>query len=135
MTRSELEGKIKGLLGGRAAEEITFGEISTGAAIDLERATQIATEMVTIYGMSQKLPNISLKKASQDDLLGRDSPLNKRSEQLEQKVDNEVISIISSCYDQVIELIKKHQHKLNDLAEELLEKEVLQKDDVTRILN
>ena len=134
MTKSELEGKIKGLLGGRAAEEITFGEISIGAANDLERATHIATDMVTIYGMSKKLPNISLKKASQDDLLGRDSPLNKRSEQLEQMVDDEVISIISSCYDGVIELIKKHRHKLNDLAGELLENEVLQKDDVTRIL-
>lgn len=135
MTRSELEGKIKGLLGGRAAEEITFGEISTGAANDLERATHIATEMVTIYGMSQKLPNISLKKANQDDLLGRDSPLNKRSEQLEQMVDDEVISIISYCYNEVTELIRKHQHKLNDLAGELLENEVLQKDDVTYILN
>jgi cell division protease FtsH len=134
MTRSELEGKIKGLLGGRAAEEITFGEISTGAANDLERATHIATEMVTIYGMSEKLPNISLKKTHQNDLLGRDSPLNKRSEQLEQKVDDEVIRIISTCYDDVIRLVKKHQHKLNDLARELLEKEVLQKEDVTRIL-
>jgi cell division protease FtsH len=91
--------------------------------------------MVTIYGMSGKLPNISLKKTHQNDLLGRDSPLNKRSEQLEQKVDDEVIRIISTCYDDVIKLVKKHQHKLNDLAGELLEKEVLQKEDVARILN
>lgn len=134
MTRSELEGKIKGLLGGRAAEEIIFGEISTGAANDLERATHIATEMVTIYGMSEKLPNISLKKAHQNDMLGLDSPLNKRSEQLEKEVDNEVMSIISSCYKEAMDLIKARKDQLTQLAEELLEKEVLQEEDVKKIL-
>jgi cell division protease FtsH len=134
MTRSELEGKIKGLLGGRAAEEIIFNEISTGAANDLERATGIAREMVTVYGMSERLPNISLKKSDQNDLLGRDSMLNKRSEKLEQRVDEEVLNIISRCYKETRELIEKKKNKLKLLTEELLEKEVLQEDDVKRIL-
>lgn len=134
MTRSELEGKIKGLLGGRAAEEISFGEISTGAANDLERATQIATEMVTIYGMSEKLPNISLKKADQNEMLGLDLSLNKRSEQLEQMVDKEIVNIISTCYEEVINLVRDRKDKLTRLAEELLDKEVLQEIDVKRIL-
>jgi cell division protease FtsH len=73
MTKSELEGKIKGLLGGHAAQEIIFGEISTGASTDLEVATRIATEMITVYGMSEKLPDISLKKPDPQDFLGRDS--------------------------------------------------------------
>jgi cell division protease FtsH len=134
MTKSELEGKIKGLLGGRAAEEITFGEISTGAANDLERATHIATEMVTIYGMSGKLLNLSLKKNRQNDLLGLDSPINKRSEQLERIVDEEVLNTISSCYEEVIGLIRERKDKLAQLAEELMEKEVLQEEAVKRIL-
>jgi cell division protease FtsH len=134
MTRSELEGKIKGLLGGRAAEEIRFGEVSTGAANDLERAAKIAKEMVTIYGMSDKLPNLSLKKLNQNDLLGTDSLLNKRSEQLEQKVDNEIMNIISSCYSETLELIRMKKGKLTRLAEELLDKEVLQEEDVKRLL-
>jgi cell division protease FtsH len=134
MTRSELEGKIRGLLGGRAAEEVTFGEISTGAANDLERATQIANEMVTIYGMSKKLPNLSLKKARNNDLLGLDSTLNKRSEHLEQVVDDEVVKIISTCYEEVIGLVRGKKEQLTELAEALLEKEVLQEDDVKRIL-
>jgi cell division protease FtsH len=134
MTKRELMGKIKGLLGGRAAEEIIFGEISTGAANDLERATQIATEMVTIYGMSANLPNISLKKAHQNDLLGLDSSLNKRSEQLEQVVDDEVVNIIANCYGEAVALIRDRKSRLTHLAEELLEKEVLQEEDVIRIL-
>jgi cell division protease FtsH len=134
MTRSELEGKIKGLLGGRAAEQVIFKEISTGAANDLERATHIATDMVTIYGMSEKLPNLSLKHSRQNDLLGLDPALNKRSEQLEQVVDDEVVRIISTCYKEVVDLIMEKKEKLVDLAEALLEKEVLQQDDVKRIL-
>ncbi|MGM0473421.1 MAG: ATP-dependent zinc metalloprotease FtsH [Bacteroidota bacterium] len=135
MTRSELEGKIKGMLGGRAAEEIIFGEISTGAANDLERVTHIATEMITIYGMSESLPNISLKKHDHQDLLGRDAMVNRRSEQTEQLVDDEVKKIISSCYDSVLQLLKENKKKLVHLAEELLEKEVLQEEDVKRILD
>ena len=135
MTRSELEGKIKGMLGGRAAEEIIFGEISTGAANDLERITRIATEMITIYGMSESLPNISLKKHDHQDLLGRDAMVNRRSEQTEQMVDDEVKKIISSCYDSVLKLLKENKKKLVQLAEELLEKEVLQEEDVKRILD
>jgi cell division protease FtsH len=135
MTRSELEGKIKGLLGGRAAEDIAFDEISTGAANDLERATKIAREMVTIYGMSTKLPNLSLKKSGQNDLLGNDSILSKRSERLEQSVDDEILKIISRCYAETKKLIKTKKDRLDQMAGELLEKEILLNEDVERILS
>ena len=135
MTRGELEGKIKGLLGGRAAEELIFNEVSTGAANDLDRATRIAREMVTIYGMSEKLPNLSLKKQDQDDLLGRDSLLAKRSEQLEQTVDEEIMKIISKGYSETMKLLRKRKGKLILLAEELLDNEVLLQEDVKRILD
>jgi cell division protease FtsH len=135
MTKSELEGKIKGLLGGRAAEEVIFGEVSTGASNDLEVATRIATEMITVYGMSNQLPHISLKKSGQQDLLGRDSMWSRHSEKTESIVDSEVSRMITDNYRQVLEIIRMNRDKLVAMAEELLEKETLQESDVKRILD
>ena len=135
MTKSELEGKIKGLLGGRAAEEVIFGEISTGAANDLEVATRIATEMITVYGMSSELPHVSLKKSNQQDLLGRESVWTRHSERTESLVDTEVSRMISENYGKVVEMITENRDKLVAMAEELLEKETLQEHDVRRILD
>jgi cell division protease FtsH len=134
MTKSELMGKIKGLLGGRTAEDLIFGEISTGAANDLERVAKIAREMVTVYGMSDNLPNLSLKKNGQNQLLGDDSLLNKRSESVEKMVDDEVMNIIRTCYDDTKKMLKERKDKLEELAQNLIEKEVLQEEDVKTIL-
>lgn len=134
MSESEIRGKIKGLLGGRAAEDIIFSDISTGAANDLERVTQMAYNMVTIYGMSKNLPNISFKKQNQNEMLGNPLMVDKRSEKTEQVIDAEAQKIINDCYKETRELLEKHKDKLEQMANRLLENEVLLEDDVNEIL-
>jgi cell division protease FtsH len=134
MTKTELLGKIKGLLGGRAAEEIVFGDITTGASNDLERVSRLARNMITVYGMSEKVPNISLVQQSGYGFLGSDAYQDKRSEKLEQLIDDEVQKIINDCYDEVKKLLREKRGLLDAMSMELLEKEVLNKKDIRRIL-
>ncbi len=134
MSKNELLGKIKGMLGGRAAEEIVFGDISTGASNDLERVTQIAYDMITIYGMSDKIKNLSLKKRYQNQLLGNDMMTERRSEKMEQIIDDEVLSIIDKCYTDAKNLLIEKRDGLNNMAELLLKQEVLNAADVKNIL-
>ena len=94
MSRTELLGKIKGLLGGRAAEEIVFGEISTGASNDLEKVAKIARNMITVYGMSEQAPNISLVDHQQNQFLNQAPGIQKHSEKLEQMIDDETLEMI-----------------------------------------
>lgn len=89
MSRSELLGKIKGLLGGRAAEEMVFGEVSTGAANDLEKVADIVHSMLTVYGMSEKMPNRSLVENTSNPFLGQGPSTKRRSESLEALIDQE----------------------------------------------
>lgn len=134
MSRSELLGKIKGLLGGRAAEDIVFGEVSTGASNDLERVAQLARNMITVYGMSERLPNYSLVSNSGPGFLGNDLYLNRRSERIEQMVDEEVLDIIHHSYKEVQELITGKLDLLERLAQELLQKETLSSKEIKEIL-
>ena len=134
MSREELLGKIKGLLGGRAAEEVVFGEISTGASNDLEKVAQIAREMITVYGMSTRVPNLSLVERNQDGFLGQGPLTNRRSEKIEQLIDEEVLEIIQSCYEDAKGLLQEKRDKLEEMAQTLLENEVLDEQDVVRIL-
>ncbi|RMH82020.1 MAG: ATP-dependent metallopeptidase FtsH/Yme1/Tma family protein [Calditrichaeota bacterium] len=134
MTRSELLGKIKGLLGGRAAEEIVFGEISTGASNDLERATQIARNMIIQYGMSERLPNISLVQPGGPNFLGQGPLTERRSEKIEQMIDDEVLQIITQCYQDTKALLMEKRDLLEKMAQALLEKEVLDYHEIREIL-
>lgn len=134
MTRSELLGKIKGLLGGRAAEEIVFGEISTGASNDLERATQIARNMITVYGMSSRVPNISLVNQNNTGFLGQGPQTTRASEKVEEMIDEEVLEIIRRCYEEDKELLVAKRDKLEEMAQTLLEKEQIDETDIQRIL-
>lgn len=134
MSKNELIGKIKGLLGGRAAEKVVFGDISTGAANDLERVTKIAYDMVTIYGMSEKIPNISLKKQNQNQLLTQDFMTERRSDNIEHVIDDEAIAIIENAFTETVSLINEKQEQLHTMANRLLEKEVLMENDVNDIL-
>ncbi|WP_103665617.1 ATP-dependent zinc metalloprotease FtsH [Gracilimonas amylolytica] len=123
MTTEELDDKICALLGGRVAEEIIFGRISTGAQNDLERITKMAFAMVAEYGMSEKLGYISLKDSQNAE---NSYGFNKKySESTSQQIDQEVRNIIEKNHDRTIELLKKHKSELEKLAETLLEKEVL----------
>ncbi len=134
MARSELLGKIKGLLGGRAAEELVFGEISTGASNDLEKISLIAREMIVQYGMSAKLPNLSLIDRSQNYFLGQGPAISRRSEKIEQIIDEEVLLIIQTCYTDAKNILKKHRRKLDAMAKLLLKKEKMDEKDIRRIL-
>ncbi|MBO6585916.1 MAG: ATP-dependent zinc metalloprotease FtsH [Gracilimonas sp.] len=123
MTTEELNDKICALLGGRVAEEIIFGRISTGAQNDLERITTMAFAMVAEYGMSEKLGYISLKDSQNPE---NSYGFNKKySEQTSEQIDKEVRKIIDLNHDRTIELLKKHKDELEKLAEALLEREVL----------
>lgn len=123
MTTEELNDKICALLGGRVAEEIIFGRISTGAQNDLERITTMAFAMVAEYGMSEKLGYISLKDSQNPE---NSYGFNKKySEVTSEQIDKEVRRIIDMNHERTIELLKKHRDELEKLAETLLEKEVL----------
>ncbi len=134
MSKSELLGKIKGLLGGRAAEEIIFGEVSTGASNDLEKTAQLAKNMVTVYGMSKKLPNISLVNRSSPGFLGNPSGLERRSEYLEKLIDEEVKEIINNCYEDAKKILIEKKENLEKMAMILLEKEVISYKEIVDIL-
>lgn len=134
MSKSELMGKIKGLLGGRAAEEIVFNEVSTGASNDLERVSQLARNMITVYGMSEKLPNVSLVSQSGTGFLGPSAMFDRRSEHIEQLIDQEVIQIVEQCYNDAKKLLTEKRELLEKMTAELLEKEVLSHEEIKQIL-
>ena len=134
MSKSELLGKIKGLLGGRAAEEIIFGEVSTGASNDLEKAAKLARNIVTVYGMSDRLPNLSLVNRSNSGFLNEGYALDRRSEKTEELIDKEITGIINNCYREAKELLLEKRDLLDRLAETLLEKEVVDYQEIKQIL-
>jgi len=134
MSRSELIGKIKGLLGGRAAEEIVFGEVSTGASNDLEKVAKIVRNMITVYGMSKQAPNISLVDHQQDLFLGQGPGIMQHSEKLEQMIDDETQEIIRTCYADAKQMLTDKSDKLKKMACVLLEKEKLEEHDIIAIL-
>ncbi len=131
MSRDELLWKIDVLLGGRAAEQIVFGEISTGAANDLTRATDIARSMITEYGMSEKFKNMVLTKRGSQFLDSNSQPKMEReySEATQQYIDDEVARILQERYTHVLELLKEKKSILMTIAEKLLKIETLDADD------
>ena len=134
MSRSELLGKIKGLLGGRAAEEIVFHEVSTGASNDLERVTQLAKNMVVVYGMSKKLPNLSLVQQSGPGFLGQPGQTERRSERVEEMIDEEMLDIIRTCYAETKAILEAKRDLLDKMAAVLIEKEVIEYHEIREIL-
>jgi cell division protease FtsH len=133
MTRNELSARICGLLGGRIAEEIIFGEISTGAQNDLEKVTEIAYNMVVVYGMSEKLGNVSFYE-SHNPYYGGPGVDRKYSDETARLIDSEVKAIIADARKRVHELLSLHREKLETLAQELLAKEMLQYCQIEEIL-
>lgn len=132
MTAEELDDKICALLGGRIAEEIVFGRISTGAQNDLERITNMAFAMVAEYGMSEELGYISLKDSQNPD---NSYGFNKKySEKTAERIDEAVNAIIRKNYERTRDLLLEHRDKLEMMAETLLEKEVLDHNDLRDLL-
>jgi len=132
MTTEELNDKICALLGGRVAEEIIFGKISTGAQNDLERITNMAFAMVAEYGMSEKLGYISLKDSSNPE---NSYGFNKKySDRTSEEIDEAVQEIIKFNYERTKDLLKEHREKLEEMAKTLLDKEVLNHYDLRELL-
>jgi len=134
MSRSELLGKIKGLLGGRAAEELVFGEVSTGASNDLEKVADIVRNMLTVYGMSRNAPNLSLVDKNPNPFLGQTLMRQHRSEKLEELIDAEMQEIIAGCYEEAKTILQYERDKLQRMAQTLLQKEKINEQEILGIL-
>ncbi|WP_372634631.1 ATP-dependent zinc metalloprotease FtsH [Fodinibius sp.] len=132
MTTEELNDKICALLGGRVAEEIIFGRISTGAQNDLERITNLAFAMVAEYGMSEEIGYLSLKDSQNPE---NSYGFNKKySEHTAERIDDAVSEIIRNNYKRTKALIIKHKDKLEKMADTLLDKEVIDHNDLKELL-
>jgi len=135
-TKRELISEITMMLGGRAAEEITLNEVTTGAQNDLETATIMARRMVTQFGMSEKLGNVTLGKREGLIFLGRDIVEERNySDETARLIDEEVRKIVDEGYEKAKDLLKKNLDKIRLLANALLEKEVLDGESVKRLLD
>lgn len=117
-------------LGGRAAEKVIFNKISTGALSDLEKVTKQARAMVTVYGLNDEIGNLTYYDSSGQDSYGFSKPY---SEETARKIDEEISKIIEEQYKRAIEVLTEHKDKLTILAERLLEKEVIFKEDLEKI--
>lgn len=133
MTKDEALARIAVLTGGRSAEELIFGNFTSGASNDIEQATKIARAMITRYGMSEKFDMIALETVN-NQYLGGDTSL-ACSAETAAKVDDEVNSIIRKCHETAIEILENNINKLHELAAFLLEKETITGDEFMDILN
>ncbi len=133
MTKTELLARICGLLGGRIAEQIIFNEISTGAQNDLEKVTSIAYNMVMVYGMSDKIGNLSFFE-SNNPYYGSPGIDKKYGEETARLIDREVMAIVENARLAVMNLLTVNREKLEKLASELLLKEMLQYNQIEEIL-
>jgi len=129
-TSEQLLDEMAYALGGRAAEQLMFGKISTGALNDLEKVTKQAYAMVSYFGMSDKIGNISFYDSSGQSDYGFTKPYSEKTAEL---IDREAKQIISDSFDRATEVLKHHKKGLTELAELLLEKEVIFSEDLERI--
>jgi cell division protease FtsH len=124
LTRTELVHRIEGLLGGRASEEIVFGEVSTGAQNDLERATALARQMVALYGMSERVGLANCAQRQPTFLDGQGIQMQRDcSEETARAIDEEVKNLLSQAYDRAKEILSAHRDQLERVAQELLKAE------------
>jgi cell division protease FtsH len=134
MTREELENKMAVLLGGRAAEHIVYGHLSTGAADDLAKVTDIARSMVMRYGMDETLGNLSYDEERAPFL---PTPLaiaeRKYSEETARDIDRAVRAIAQAAFDRAVAILTRHRKALEDGARELLQKETLTEAEIAAI--
>jgi cell division protease FtsH len=136
MTRTELLDRLGVLLGGRVAEEIVFGEISTGAQNDLQRATDIARSMVTEYGMSDRLGLVAYERERRPMFMPESfAPGGKTySEEKAAEIDDEISTVMEIAHRRVREILSDRRKILDDLAKLLLEKEIVQGEELRKML-
>lgn len=134
-SKKELSDRIAVLLGGRTAEVIKFGDVTTGASNDLERATQIAREMVTQYGMSDRLGLVTLGKKQHEVFLGRDIVDDKNySDTIAFEIDKEIRKIVDNAFETAKNILTENNDKFEEIAQLLLEKEILEGDALDELL-
>ena len=126
MIEDEIRGRIATLLGGRAAEELIFGKVSTGASDDIQKATDLAERYVTLYGMSDRLGPIAFEKAQQQFLEGMTNPRRQVSPRLAEEIDREVKAVIDNAHQIALDVLSHNRELLKKLAQTLLEREILE---------
>ncbi|BAZ29783.1 ATP-dependent metalloprotease FtsH [Cylindrospermum sp. NIES-4074] len=136
MNETELRGQIATLLGGRSAEEIVFGSITTGAANDLQRATDLAERMVTTYGMSKVLGPLAYQQGQQAMFLGNaPNPRRNVSEDTAKAIDSEVKEIVDVAHEQALAILRQNRDLLEAIATQLLETEVIEGEKLHSLLS
>ena len=133
MTKEEMENKIATLTGGRAAEEVVFQSITTGASNDIEQATKLARAMITQYGMSDEFGMVALETVT-NQYLGGDASL-ACSAEMQAKIDDRVIALVKQQHEKAVKILEEHRQKLDDLAKYLYEKETITGEEFMNILN
>jgi cell division protease FtsH len=136
MTRGKLNGMLAGILGGRAAEETVFGEITTGASNDLEKVTEIARNMVQRWGMSEKLGPLVYGKKEELVFLGKElGEQRDYSEAVAQQIDGEVQRIVTEAHDSALRILVENRERLDRIAETLIEIESLDQEEFEKVWN
>jgi cell division protease FtsH len=126
MLEDEIRGRIATLLGGRAAEELVFGKVSTGASDDIQKATDLAERFVTLYGMSDRLGPIAFEKMQQQFLESLTNPRRSVSPKISEEIDQEVKILIEGAHQIALTLLQKNRELLEEVAQLLLEQEILE---------
>jgi cell division protease FtsH len=134
LTKSELLDRMSVMLGGRAAEEIIFGESSTGAKNDLEKATEMAISMVRTYGMSKTLGPLSYDRGRPVFLEAPWSQPKDYSEETARKIDEEVKTILDEAYEKAKSVLTENYEKLKNIASILLDKEIIEGEELKKLL-
>lgn len=136
VSKSELLDNITTLLGGRAAEELVFGDFTSGAANDIERATEIARKMVCEYGMSDSFGPLAWGKTEQEVFLGKElTRIRNYSEDVAKLIDHEIQKIVMSCYERAKQILEKNRTKMDQIVAVLLEKEIMSGEELRAMLN
>ena len=133
MTKDELINKIATLTGGRAAEELIFGSITTGASNDIEQATKLARAMITRYGMSDDFDMVALETVT-NQYLGGDTSL-ACSADTQREIDRKVVELVKSQHEKALKILTDNREKLDELAKYLYEKETITGEEFMSILN
>ncbi|AUT00685.1 cell division protein FtsH [Nostoc sp. CENA543] len=126
MIEDEIRGRIATLLGGRSAEEVVFGKVSTGASDDIQKATDLAERYVTLYGMSDQLGPVAFEKIQQQFLEGYGNPRRSISPKVAEEIDREVKQIVDNAHHIALSILQHNRELLEETAQELLQKEILE---------
>ena len=132
LTKEEIEDKIATFTGGRAAEEVAFGQVTTGAPNDIEQATKLARAMITRYGMSEDFDMVALETV-QNQYLGGDSSL-ACSPDTQKEVDQKVVELVKAQHEKAKKILEENRDKLDQLAQYLYEKETITGEEFMQIL-